>query len=201
MLKIGLTGGIGSGKSTVAKIFEALDIPVYYADKAAKMLMNEDDEIKTEITKHFGKESYTEGQLNRSYIASIVFNDKEKLDLLNFITHAATIRDANEWIEQQTSPYIIKEAALIFESGSSEYLDYVIGIYSPAPLRIKRTMERDNITKDEVLKRMSRQIDEEMKMRLCDFIITNDEQQLVIPQVIELHEKFIRPINKNEKAI
>ena len=196
MLKIGLTGGIGSGKTTVAKIFEALDIPVYYADEAAKRLMNENDEIKNTLIKNFGNESYINGQLNRPYIASVVFNDKEKLELLNYITHPATIRDANEWMKQQTSPYIIKEAALIFESGSSEYLDYVIGVYAPAPLRIKRTIERDNISKEEVIKRMNRQLDEEMKMKLCDFVITNDEQKLVIPQVIELHEKLVSLVQK-----
>lgn len=197
MLKIGLTGGIGSGKSTVAKIFESLGIPVYYADEAARRLMNEDKEIKAELIKAFGKESYINDHLNRPYISSLVFNDKEKLDLLNFITHPATIRDANEWMQKlaetggQTPSYIIKEAALIFESGSSEFLDYVIGVYAPAPLRIKRTMDRDGVSKEEVIKRMNGQINEEMKMKLCDFVIVNDEQQLVIPQVIELHEKFL----------
>ena len=190
MLKIGLTGGIGSGKSTVAKIFGVLDIPVYYADEAAKKLVNEDEEIKSRIKEHFGEDSYSNDQLNRSYIASIVFNNPEKLDLLNFITHPATIRDADEWMKRQSSKYIIKEAALIFESGSSEHLDYVIGVYAPAPLRIKRTMERDHIIREEVLKRMSRQIEEEMKMKLCDFVITNDEQQMVIPQVLDLHKRF-----------
>lgn len=197
MLKIGLTGGIGSGKSTVAKIFESLGIPVYYADEAARRLMNEDKEIKAELIKAFGKESYINDHLNRPYISSLVFNDKEKLDLLNFITHPATIRDANEWMQKlaetggQTPSYIIKEAALIFESGSSEFLDYVIGVYAPAPLRVKRTMDRDGVSKEEVIKRMNGQINEEMKMKLCDFVIVNDEQQLVIPQVIELHEKFL----------
>lgn len=192
MVKIGLTGGIGSGKSTVAKVFEALGIPVYYADEAAKRLMNEDKEIKEALLHHFGKESYINGKLNRSYIASIVFNDNEKLALLNFITHPATIRDANEWMKHQTSPYIIKEAALLFESGSSEFLDHIIGVYSPAALRINRIMQRDSISKDEVMKRMSRQIEEEIKMKLCDFVIVNDEQKLVIPQVIKLHEQFIK---------
>lgn len=191
MLKIGLTGGIGSGKTTVAKIFEVLGIPVYYADEAARRLLNENEEVRSSIIKHFGKESYTNGKLNRSYISSLVFNDKEKLELLNSLTHPATILDANNWMQQQTSPYIIKEAALIFESGSAEHLDYIIGVYSPPALRIKRTMERDHITREEVIKRMTKQIDEETKMKLCDFVITNDEQQIVIPQVLQLHEKFL----------
>ncbi len=191
MLKIGLTGGIGSGKSIVARIFETLGIPVYYADDAAKRLMNEDEEIKNTITRHFGEESYINGILNRPHISSVVFNDKEKLDLLNAITHPATIRDAEAWMQRQNSPYAIKEAALIFESGSAENLDYVIGVFAPPNIRIKRVMERDGISPDEVRKRMARQLDEEIKMKLCDFVITNNEEQLVIPQVLALHEKFI----------
>jgi dephospho-CoA kinase len=191
MLRIGLTGGIGSGKSTIAKIFEVLGIPVYYADAASRRLMNEDPELVKEIIRHFGDKSYIDGKLNRTYIASIVFNDAEKLALLNAITHPATIKDANQWIGKQTAPYIIKEAALIFESGSAEHLDSVIGVYAPAPLRIKRTMDRDQVTQEEVKKRMERQINEELKMKLCDHIIVNDEQQLVVPQVMALHKKLV----------
>jgi dephospho-CoA kinase len=191
MLRIGLTGGIGSGKSTVAKIFAVLGIPVYYADAATRRLMNEDPDLVKEIIRHFGEKSYIDRKLNRPYIASIVFNDAEKLALLNAITHPATIADANKWIGQQTAPYIIKEAALIFESGSAEHLDAVIGVFAPAPLRIKRTMDRDQVTQEEVKKRMERQINEELKMKLCDHIIVNDEQQLVVPQVMALHNKFL----------
>lgn len=191
MLRVGLTGGIGSGKSTVAKIFEVLGVPVYYADAAARRLMNEDPELKKNILSHFGNESYKDNELNRSYIASLVFNDKEKLELLNSLTHPSTIRDANQWMQQQATPYTIKEAALIFESGSAEHLDYVIGVYTPAPLRIQRIMQRDNISREEVLHRMNRQIDEEIKMRLCDAVLINDEQQLLVPQVLELHEKLL----------
>lgn len=191
MLRVGLTGGIGSGKSTVAKIFEVLGVPVYYADDAAKRIMNTDEELKKSIIQYFGEESYIRDQLNRPYIASIVFNNKEKLDLLNHLTHPATIRDANRWMQQQTFSYTIKEAALIFESGSSEHLDYVIGVQAPTPLRIKRTMDRDHASREEVLKRMSRQIDEDIKMKLCDAVVINDEQQLVTTQVLKLHEQLL----------
>lgn len=191
MLKVGLTGGIGSGKSTVAKIFEVLSIPVYYADDAAKKIMNTNEELKALLIKNFGEQTYQNGLLNRSYLASVVFADKEKLELLNSLTHPATIRDADKWIEKQTSPYIIKEAALLFESGSNKHLDHVIGVFAPQEIRIKRTMIRDNITREEVLLRMSRQMDEESKMKLCDSIITNDEQTLLIPQVLQLHDKFL----------
>jgi len=191
MVKIGLTGGIGSGKSTVAKIFSVLGIPVYYADDAARRVMNEDPEVKKNMLRHFGKESYTAaGLLNRPYIASLVFGNPEKLELLNTISHPATIADSEQWMKRQATPYAIKEAALLFESGSAGNLDYIIGVYSPSALRIQRIMHRDNITREEVLQRMKRQIDERMKMKLCDFVVMNDEQQLLIPQVLALHEKF-----------
>jgi len=175
----------------VAKVFETLGIPVYYADDAAKRLMNTDEELKAAITRHFGDNSYTNGELNRKYLAAIVFNDKQKLELLNSLTHPATIRDAEEWIQRQTSPYIIKEAALLFESGAAENLDSIIGVYAPQQIRVQRVMKRDSLPAEEVLKRISRQMDEEMKMKLCDHVITNNELKLVIPQVVELHQRFL----------
>jgi len=194
MLRIGITGGIGSGKSTVSKIFEVLGIPVYYADDASKRLMNEDEELKEKLRSTFGDKTYVDGQLDRAYVAAVVFNDPGKLVLLNSIMHPATIKDAEKWMLHQTTPYAIKEAALIFESGSQEYLDKVIGVYTPVTVRIHRVMQRDNVTREEVLSRMNKQIDEDMKMRLCDYIITNNEQELLIPQVIELHKKFLAMI-------
>jgi len=191
MLKIGLTGGIGSGKSTVAKIFEVLGIPVYYADDAAKQIMNTDKELKAALIKHFGDQTYQNDELNRPWLASVVFGDTEKLKLLNSLTHPATIRDANRWIQQQTSSYIIKEAALMFESDAYKYLDKIVGVSAPVELRIKRAMERDHVTRDEVLSRMNRQMNEEEKMKRCDFVIFNDEQQLILPQVLKLHERFL----------
>jgi dephospho-CoA kinase len=192
VIRVGLTGGIGSGKSTVARVFEVLGIPVYYADEATRQLMNTDEALKKEIISNFGEESYSNGQLNRPFIASIVFSNKEKLDLLNALTHPATIRHANEWMQQQIAPYVIKEAALIFESGSAENLDYVIGVSAPKPLRIRRVMERDGISSEEVQKRMSRQLSEDMKMKLCDFVLVNNELELLTPQVLALHEQLLK---------
>ena len=192
MLRIGLTGGIGSGKSTVARIFEVLGIPVYDADSASKRLMTESEELKNKIMNSFGKEAYQNGELNRKYLAEEVFNNGSKMALLNSFVHPATIKDAGEWMEKQKAPYLIKEAALIFESGSQKYLDYVIGVKASLPLRLQRTMERDNVTAGQVKARMGKQMDEEIKMRLCDYVIVNDEQHLLIPQVLELHEKFLK---------
>ena len=194
MLKIGLTGGIGSGKSTVAKIFATFDIPVYYADDAAKKLMNESIQIRAKIKERFGEAAYIDEMLNRPYLAEMVFNDASKIEALNAIVHPATLAHAAEWMQLQSSPYAIKEAALIFESGSQQQLDYVIGVSAPAELRIKRVMQRDSSTREAILNRMSKQIDEEIKMKLCDFVILNDEKNLLIPQVILLHEKLVARI-------
>lgn len=195
MLKIGITGGIGSGKTTVAKIFEVLGIPVYYADEAAKRLMKEDESLHQKLIEVFGEQVYENGQLNRSFLASQVFSQPEKLALLNSIVHPLTIADAEKWMKQNASgpsspSYALKEAALIFESGAQKKLDYVIGVHAPYKLRLERSMKRDNLSKAEVESRMARQMDETKKMNLCNFIITNDEVQLLIPQVVELHEKL-----------
>ena len=199
MLKIGLTGGIGSGKSTVAKIFELLRVPVYYADEASRRLYHTDPELMAQIKKHFGEDMYSEGMLNRSKMADIVFNDPQKLELLNQLVHPPTLRDAQEWIRAQKAPYVIKEAALLFESGSAAGLDYIIGVQAPVAVRVKRVMDRDKTTREEVLSRMNRQIDEDIKMRLCDFIIRNNEQELVIPQVLDLHNKLLEMAGQQPK--
>jgi len=191
VLRVGLTGGLGSGKSTAAQIFEVLGIPVYYADIAAKRLMNEDAELRSAITDIFGKEAYSNNILDRKYISSIVFSDSAKLELLNKLVHPVTKKDSEAWMQQQTTPYAIHEAALIFEAKVSDRLDYVIGVSSPIELRIKRAMERDKVNREEVLKRMNQQLDEDIKMSKCDFLLINDEQQLLIPQVVGLHEKLI----------
>lgn len=197
MLKIGITGGIGCGKTTVAKVFEVLGIPVYYADDAAKRLMNEDEKLKQKIKTQFGESIYTNGILNRKQLANIVFNAPEKLEILNQLIHPATIKDADKWMHNQTSAYTLKEAALIFESGAQQNLDYVIGVTAPAPLRIQRTMQRDAVTREEVVARMDKQMNDVIKMKLCDFIITNDEQEMLLPQVLELHQKLLTLAQKS----
>ncbi|MEC5146236.1 dephospho-CoA kinase [Chitinophaga sp. 212800010-3] len=192
MLKIGITGGIGSGKSTVSKIFELLGVPVYYADDRAKDILISDTELIAQVKQHFGERIYDEnGMLDRKQLGSIVFNDKDKLALLNSLVHPATIRDSDQWASRQHSPYVLKEAALLFETESFHHLDRIIGVFAPQPLRVHRVMKRDNVTRNEVLTRIYKQIDETIKMRLSDFVIYNDEQHMVIPQVLALHEKLL----------
>ena len=191
MLKIGLTGGIGSGKTTVAKIFEQLGTPVYYADMRAKSIIEEDEMVRNAIISNFGEQSFVDGKYNRSYISSIVFNDAEKLLQLNQIVHPAAIADAAEWMKKQNAPYVIKEAALLFESGSHKHLDKIIGVTSPTHLRMKRTASRDQISEEEVMKKIALQMPNEEKMAKCDYIVTNNEKELILPQVLKLHEAFI----------
>ncbi|MFZ9263496.1 MAG: dephospho-CoA kinase [Chitinophagaceae bacterium] len=191
MLKIGLTGGIGTGKTTVAKIFEAIGIPVYYADIEAKRLMERHPILIEEIISIFGADAYVNEKLNRSLIAQAAFNNKDLLQRLNACVHPYTIEDGKNWMLKQTSPYAIKEAALIFESGIHSEFDKVIGVYAPHAMRIQRVMKRDGITQDQVYERMQHQIEDEIKYKLCDEIIVNDEQKMLIPQVLALHEKFI----------
>ncbi|MEO7210469.1 MAG: dephospho-CoA kinase [Chitinophagaceae bacterium] len=186
--KVGLTGGMGSGKSVVAKIFETLGIPVFNADTIAKKLMEEDIVVQQKIVQLFGANTYHDGKLNRAFLAGIVFHDKIKLTQLNNIVHPATIAAAGDWMEQQTAPYMIKEAALIFEAGAEKHLDLVVGVFAPKEIRIKRVMERDKISKEQAEARMKNQMDDIDKMNLCDHVIINDEKQLIIPQVLKIHQ-------------
>lgn len=192
MLRVGLTGGIGSGKTTVAKIFETLGIPVYNADMEAKRLMKDDPAIRQAIIAEFGNESYEGTVLNRSFLIKHVLSNPAKLARLNAIVHPATIADSQRWMEKQKSPYALKEAAIIFETDSEKYLDYVIGVTAPEPLRIERIIGRDNRTESEIRQLMSRQMDEQEKMDKCDFVIVNDEKEMLIPQVLRVHEALLR---------
>jgi dephospho-CoA kinase len=194
MLKIGITGNIGSGKTTVSKIFEVLGIPVFYADDEAKKVMVTDSILIDSIKQTFGTESYFEdGTLNRKHIAGIVFNNETELEKLNAIVHPAVFRAFNNWVPLfKNLPYVLKEAALLFESDSYKMCDKTIMVTSPLAMRIERVMARDGLSKDEILKREAKQFTEEQKLKLADFSIKNDNTELVIPQVLALHDRFIR---------
>jgi len=190
-LKLGITGGIGSGKSTVANLFQLLGVPVYNADDAAKKLMNESPVIRQKLVEAFGAHTYNENGLNRPWLAEKVFSNPEKLQQLNSIVHPIVIQYGKDLMAVQEGPLVMKEAAIFFESGSAAGLDYIIGVYAPEELRIQRVIQRDGSTRQEVQSRMARQINEEVKMKLCDFVIVNDDTRLVIPQVLELHHTLL----------
>ncbi len=193
MLKIGITGNIGSGKTTVSKIFEVLGIPVFYADDEAKKVMVNDAILIAELKQTFGAQSYFEdGSLNRKHIAGIVFNNEAELKKLNAIVHPAVFRAFDNWVPQfKNAPYVLKEAALLFESSSYKMCDKSIMVTAPLELRITRVMLRDGLSRDEILNREARQFSEEKKLQLADYAIKNDNTELVIPQVLALHEQFL----------
>jgi len=192
MLKIGITGGIGAGKSTVAGIFKVLGVPVFDADTTAKNILNTDPVLRDQIAATFGSETYKNGLLDKKYLATLVFNNPDQLAKLNALVHPATIAAADKWASRFADrPYIIKEAALLFEAGTNVGLDYIIGVTTPVELRITRVMARDQVSREEVLSRMQHQLDDTEKMKRCDFVIDNSDTSLVIPQVLALHAKFI----------
>jgi len=193
MLKIGITGGIGSGKTTVCKVFELLGVPVFYADDVAKSIMYTDPVLKSEILKAFGENSYLKnGDLNRSYISSIVFNDKHELEKLNSLVHPAVFRAFDNWVlSQKEASYVIKEAALLYESDAYKMCDQSILVISPIETRISRVKARDGISAEDIQLRMNRQLSDEQKMKFADHILNNDEKQLLIPKIIQLHQQFL----------
>lgn len=193
LLKIGITGGIGSGKSTICKVFASLGIPVYDADSRAKWVMNHDPSLKAKIIAAFGEDSYNEKGLNREYLGKLVFTDPEKTNKLNGLTHPAVGKDFEDWVAQQNAaPYLVKEAALLIESGSYKQLDLLILVTAPEEVRIQRVLQRDkHRTREDVLHVIQRQMPEEEKKKYCQLVIQNDGNTAVLPRILEFHEKLL----------
>ena len=182
---IGLTGGIGSGKSTVAFIFSLLDIPCYSSDDAAKYLMNNNPIIIQKIKNLFGEESYIKGELNRKYIANIVFHDKTKLNQLNGIVHPEVGHHFNEWLQHQKSKFVLKESALLFDTLKNQKVDKIISIIAPTDIRIQRVLSRQNISKEEVLKNSN-----DFLIKNSDILIHNYPPHFLIPQVLDIYKQI-----------
>ncbi len=196
--QVGVTGGIGSGKSLVCQIFQILGVPVYNADHRAKWLMNNDEPLREEILHSFGFQSFdSNNNLNNTYLAKVVFNDKEKLEELNKLVHPRVAKDYGQWLSQQnTENYVIKEAALLFEAGSYKSLDSIVDVSATQELRIERVLKRDPFrNREQIMNIIKNQLSEIEKLELTDYIIDNDSNSMVIPQVFELHNKF-----KSKKA-
>lgn len=193
MLKIGLTGGIGSGKTTVCKLFAEKGIPIYYADDRAKYLMNFDPDLKSQIKQHFGKNVYhSNGRVNRKALASIIFSDKSKLSLINSLVHPAVALDSERWFDLQKSHYAIKEAALMIESKSHLSLDKLIVVTADIEQRIKRVIKRDQTSRESVQARIDNQMDETSKLGFADFIIQNNDLKLLQSQVDDIHATLMK---------
>ena len=192
MQHLGITGGIGSGKHSVCKIFETLGIPIYYADDRAKYLMSHDPALIAGIIELFGPEAYLEPQvLNRAHIAQVAFTDKDKLTQLNALVHPVLCRDGLELqAAQHDVPYTLKEAALLYESGSYRSLGKIIVVTAPLELRIERVMARDGAKREDIEARISKQMPEAEKVNLADFVVYNDGVQALIPQVMRIHRQL-----------
>jgi dephospho-CoA kinase len=191
MKRIGITGSIGSGKSTVTRIFSQLGIPVYDADSRARILMVSDEGLIANIKTLFGEEAYLPtGELNRPHISAKAFEDKALLTKLNGLVHPAVFADFETWCSGQHSTYVIKEAALMFESNSYKQVDEVIVVTAPEALRIERAQKRDGVSREAIISRMKNQYSQEEKRLKAQYEINNDEQELLIPQVLELHRQF-----------
>ena len=190
MMVVGLTGGIGSGKSTIAKAFAALGIAVFNSDEQAKALIATDAQVKERIIAAFGEEAYHNGEYNRAYIAQIVFNNSEKLTILNGIVHPALAEYFKRWAKEQTSPYVLKEAAILFESGSYKDCDYIITVTAPEQLRIARVMARDHCTEAQVRARMAQQWTDDQRIALSDAVIENIDLEKAKKQVKRINNEL-----------
>ena len=186
MISIGLTGGIGSGKTLVSKVFEKLGIPVFYADMEAKRLMNEDEEIIIQLKNRFGADVYNETGINKAKLASVIFSDNKALEEVQGITHPKVRQNFFIWANEQKSPYVILEAAILFETGGYKQMDYNILVFAPEDMRIQRVVERDNTTEEQVQKKIKNQQPDENKFKMADWVIYNDGTKMLIPQIIEL---------------
>ena len=192
MIVVGLTGGIGAGKSTIATFFKELNVPVYFADNEAKRLMHTSKVVKEKIINEFGENAYIHNKLNRLFLAAIVFNDKSKLTAINAIVHPSVSNSFKRWTHKQTSPYVIQENAILFENGTSHKFDYIITVTAPLDEKIQRVMVRDNVKRADVLTRINNQISDSEKIKRSDFVIHNLDLVSSKKEVIKIHKKLLK---------
>lgn len=191
MIKVGITGGIGSGKSTVCKVFKIMGIPVFEADIIAKQLMNSNTAIREQIINLFGASVYLPDQtIDRKYLSGIVFNNPSLLEQLNEIIHPAVRKLFEDWCINQQTPYVMHEAAILFESGFYKMMDKTITVVTSEAERIQRVMKRDGTTAEQIRQRMRNQLTDEQRIKLADFVINNNDSELIIPQIVEIDKKI-----------
>ncbi|MDI9337154.1 MAG: dephospho-CoA kinase [Alphaproteobacteria bacterium] len=190
MLVVGLTGLIGSGKSLVASVFKSIGIPVFSSDEEAKIIMLQ-PEIRNAMVEYFGEESYCQNQLNRIFIANKIYSNSNHLEFVNKLVHPATAKVFQKWKSKHTTKYVIKETAILFESIASQDIDKSIGVFCPQDLCLARIIKRNQLTSAEAQARIKNQIDPNIKMKLCDFVIDNSEQVLILPQILAIHNQLL----------
>lgn len=198
IFRLGITGGIGSGKTSVCKVFSMLGIPVFSADPVAREIMDHDERIIDTINAIVGRDLYRNGGLDRAVLANLIFNDRDLLEKVNSIVHPEVFRRFDEWVTVQNSPYVIMEAAILFESGASEMVDRVLTVTAPVEERISRVMHRNKLSREQVLERINNQMPDDERIRLSDFVISNSERDMIIPVVLEIHNKIISLIQASK---
>ena len=194
-MKLGITGGIGSGKTSVCRVFNILGIPVFSADPEAQRIMNSDKGVIDGINRIAGKNLYPDGALDRRELASLIFNDPESLRKVNSLVHPVVFDNFIRWSEDQKTPYVIMEAAILFESGASNLVDRVATVYAPVEERIARVARRNQLTREQVLERIRNQMDDETRMQMSDYKINNSENEMIIPVILQIHEDLLNHLN------
>lgn len=196
MIKIGLTGGIGSGKTTVAKVFETLGVPVYYSDIWAKIITVSDKNVISSLVAEFGKDVYfSDGEINKPFLSKLIFDNKDSREKINNIIHPAVAKHFEEWVKDNETigkEYVIKEAAILFESGADKQVDKIITVVTDVEQRIQRLIKRDSNSREEILRKIKAQISDEEKIKLSDFIIKNNDEDMVLPQILEINDVIIK---------
>lgn len=195
-MKLGVTGGIGSGKTTVCRVFNVLGIPVFSADPAANKIIDTNADIIRGINSLAGKDLYPDGSLDRSLLASMIFNDKSFLGKINSLVHPVVFDNFKTWAKEQNAPYVIMEAAILFESGASKLVDKVVTIIAPMEERMERVIKRNKLSRDQVMDRINNQMDDESKTKLSDYIIHNSENDMIIPAILKIHEDILIQLNR-----
>jgi dephospho-CoA kinase len=195
-LKLGITGGIGSGKTTVCKVFAVFGIPVFSADDEAKRIQDNDRDLQIKINSVVGKDLFPAGMLDRPEMAKLIFNNKDVLEKVNSIVHPAVFRSYNEWVKKQNSPYCIMEAAILFESGASRLMDRIVTVITPMEERIERLLRGNKLSREQIVERIKNQIDDESRIKQSDFVIFNSENDMIVPAIIEIHKEMLTLCNK-----
>jgi dephospho-CoA kinase len=195
-LKLGVTGGIGSGKTTICKVFAVLGIPVFSADDEAKRILDNDRDLQIKINSLAGKDLFPAGKLDRSEMAKLIFSNKDLLEKVNSIVHPVVLRSYNEWVKKQDSPYCIMEAAILFESGVFRLMDRIVTVITPMEERIERLVRGNKLSREQIVERIKNQIDDESRVKQSDFIISNSENDMIVPAIIEIHEEMLKLYNK-----
>lgn len=192
MFKLGITGGIGSGKTSVCRVFEVLNIPVFSADRVARNIMEDDESIIAGINSIAGRDLYTNGSLDRPALSDLIFNDKASLEKVNSLVHPAVLRKFIQWVSDQSAPYVIMEAAILFESGAAKMVDRVATIVAPVEERIERIILRSKLSREQITERMRNQIDDITRSRNSDYVINNAENDMIIPVILKIHDDILK---------